>query len=563
MSTTRRGHILKRHSQLELEAAQWVPHWRELSTKILPRTGRFLTTDRQAQGNKRVNDILDNTAAMALRTLVSGMMSGITSPARPWFQFRIMDRALNNDRAVRWWLDQARDVVADLKLKSNFYTVVPGQYQNLGLFGTSAQAVVEDSQSIVRYVPFPVGSFNLGLSDTGRPDTCYRKYQMSVAQLVHKFGKENCPSQIQRSYETGTTETYHDVLHVIEPNVDWDEQRVESRFKRYASIYLLLAGNENDDTFLRASGFDDFPIVAPRWEVEGEDTYGTSPGMVALSDIKQLQLMQRRKLQGLDKLVAPPLKGPVSLKNRKSSFMPNDITYVDEVANGQRLEPIYQVQLPLGELAQEIMVTQNRINDGFFKELFLMISQIDTGVTATEIAARQEEKLMMLGPVYLRLNDEMLDPLVELTMKRAEAAGILPPPPEKIIGAPLQVEYVSVMAQTMKSLGVASIDRLMTFVGTAAPVFPSVLDKVNIDATVDHYADMVGTPANVLYGQEEVAASRAAKERQAMMQQGMAMAAQGASAAKDASAAMGGGDALGALLSNMQGAPLPPVPGVQ
>ncbi|WP_406821525.1 portal protein [Pseudomonas sp. KnCO4] len=35
--------------------------------------------------------------------------------------------------------------------------------------------------------------------------------------------------------------------------------------------------------------------------------------------------------------------------------------------------------------------------------------------TATDIAANKEEKMLMLGPVLERINDELLDPLIDQT----------------------------------------------------------------------------------------------------------------------------------------------------
>jgi DNA-binding IscR family transcriptional regulator len=45
----------------------------------------------------------------------------------------------------------------------------------------------------------------------------------------------------------------------------------------------------------------------------------------------------------------------------------------------------------------------------YYADLFLMLANDDrSNVTATEIAERHEEKLLMLGPVLERLHNEML-----------------------------------------------------------------------------------------------------------------------------------------------------------
>lgn len=68
----------------------WFAHWRELSDHILPRRGAFLRPrSRSDRGGKLNGRLLDNTAMLAARTLSSGLMAGLTSPARPWFRLGI------------------------------------------------------------------------------------------------------------------------------------------------------------------------------------------------------------------------------------------------------------------------------------------------------------------------------------------------------------------------------------------------------------------------------------------------------------------------------------------
>jgi hypothetical protein len=48
-----------------------VPHWQELSTFFLPRSGRYFVQDRN-RGNRRHNNIYDSTGTRAVRVLAAG-----------------------------------------------------------------------------------------------------------------------------------------------------------------------------------------------------------------------------------------------------------------------------------------------------------------------------------------------------------------------------------------------------------------------------------------------------------------------------------------------------------
>ena len=66
--------------------------------------------------------------------------------------------------------------------------------------------------------------------------------------------------------------------------------------------------------------------------------------------------------------------------------------------------------------------------------------------SATEVAERRAEKLVMLGPVLERLHDDLLEPLIGRVFQIMARAGQIPPPPfAELDGLRLQPEYVSPM----------------------------------------------------------------------------------------------------------------------
>ena len=64
--------------------------WAEVARLVLPRSGRFFAGDRTNRRTRR-NDIKDSTGTRAHRVLGAGLMSGNTSPARPWFRITTPD----------------------------------------------------------------------------------------------------------------------------------------------------------------------------------------------------------------------------------------------------------------------------------------------------------------------------------------------------------------------------------------------------------------------------------------------------------------------------------------
>ena len=62
----------------------------------------------------------------------------------------------------------------------------------------------------------------------------------------------------------------------------------------------------------------------------------------------------------------------------------------------------------------DIQDVQKRIKEIFFNDLFLMFQQMEAEPrSATAIDARREEKMVMLGPVLERFQNEALDKVID------------------------------------------------------------------------------------------------------------------------------------------------------
>lgn len=552
-----RTRLDRRHNQLKTEKSYFVPQWMDLSKHISVRTSRFLVTDRQQQGAKRATDIINNTATLALRILASGMESAVTNPARSWLVYRMVDPDLGKLQSVKEWLDTARKITMETFLKSNLYSVLPLVYSDMGLYGTAAFSVEEDADSGIYCEHFPIGSFSIATNRKGRVDTCFRERQWTVGQMVDTFGAENCSDAVQRAYRDKKLDEWRDVVHVIEPNREWDERKLESKYKRFVSVYYEKGNTEKPH--LSKKGFDEFPVMGPRWQTLGEDYYGTAPGWDAIGDTKTLQVMERRIMQALDKKITPPVTAPTSMKKKRISLLSGDVTYVD-VANGANgITETYRVNLDITEVENKVRQIEERIRKAFYSDLFLMISSIDrSNVTAFEIAARKEEQLLALGPVYLRLNDELLDPLAERTFNILLRQGKFPPIPQEMQGKQIAIEYISVLSQTMKAVGVSAVERTMAFAGGMVQNYPQVSDKINADAAIDEYADMMGVPPRMINDEATAKKIRVERAKKDQAAQTMAMMNQGADTAqKLAGASMSDNNALSQIVQRLQGAQPP------
>jgi hypothetical protein len=549
MDSTAKNYLSKRQkydileTELRQDRESFRNAWRDLSTYILPRRSRFFVSDVN-RADRRNLEILDSTATLASRTLSSGMMTGITSPARAWFNLGTDQDELSQSDSVKSYLSEVTKKMRGAFLRSNLYNVLPVLYEDLGTYGTGCIFMEADSEDTFHFTHFPIGSYMLANDHKKRARVFIREFQMSVRQIVDKFGRlnENDPTDIDWSnislavknlYESGQLEAFYSVNHVVKPNDEYDNKKMDSKYKKFSSVYYENGAGDNTtrgaqsmpymgsdpEKFLSEKGYDYYPIMAARWSLIGEDTYGTgSPGFVGIGDVKQLQLAEKRILSALDQKVRPAMVGPTSLKNQKASILPGDITYIDGVEGAQEFRPVFNVNFDIREIENKQDQLRQRISRVYYEDLFLMLANTNRKqITAREIDERHEEKLLALGPVLERVNQDLLDPLIDNAFAIMEAAGQLPELPEELAGTEYKIEYISIMAQAQRLAGIGNIERLMGFVGQMGQYDPEAIAKVNIEETIELYGDLVGAPHELLKTKaemEELREQRAAAQQQ-------------------------------------------------
>ena len=560
---SRKQEYQSRKNAMFTERSSWIKRYQDINQYLLPYSGRFFTTDRN-KGDRSFNSIYDETATFALDVLTAGMMAGMTSPARPWFRLATPDKDLMEFDPVRWWLYDVSELMRDIYAKSNTYNSLHSMYEELGAFGSACSIIEDDFDTVIHHTVLTAGEYALGTDDRGRVDTVAREFDMTVGQIVKKFVRQpsgemdwsGCSATIKNLYDNKKLDSWVTINHIIQPREDRDTTKKDAKNMKFASCYFENAGK--DDVFLRESGYRGFPAIAPRWAVRGGDIYGNGPSFRAIGSIKQLQQEQLRKGQAIDYQTKPPIQMPAEMRNKGSNLLPGGVTFVPSAAQGHGIRTAWEVNLDLNNLLADIQDVRGRINKAFYSDLFLMISQDNrrTPATATEIAERHEEKLLMLGPVLERLHNEMLSPKIDLTFQRIVDAGILPPPPKELQDVDLKVEFVSTLAQAQKMVGLGSLDRLLGTVGNLAAGSGdgSVWDKIDKDQAIDRYADMLGADPSIIVADDKVLVIR---EERAQAQQAAQQAAAipaGASAARDLSQAdTSGKNALTDILQQVQG----------
>ena len=524
--------LAQRYESLRNERSGWDSAWASLAELFLPCRWRS-DMDTTAHRQPRLNGRLVNSAGvLAMRTLAAGMQGGMTSPVRPWFRLTLKGQDdVKGLPGINAWLEEVTSRMQRVLHESNFYNAVHGLYGDLGTFGSGLLIETADADG-VHFHLVRAGEYVLDTNGNNEVDTFFRRIHMTARQMIDRWGQDAVPDVVRTVADMRTGQdgvTRFDVIHGVFPRKDMVPGALGKEGKPFVSVYWVQeAGQGGRRAILSEGGYDSFPAFAPRWDVNGTDVYGRSPAMDVAPDCKMLQAMTAtlRKMQHM--IADPPLMAASSLKQFGVDTAPGALNFVDLGQAAAAGAPVVPIQQPepqaLNFSMQAIQEVEKIVNDGLYSDLFRMLIDDDRRqVTATEIQAKQQEKMILIGPVVERLHKELLEPLITRTFLLMGQYGALPPLPDGIEEyTELDVSFESVLAQAQRLTATSAIDQGLAFVLNLAQADPGAMDMLDTDRTVKSYLDRVGMPEGCIRDEQAIAQVRAQRAQAQAQQQQLA-----------------------------------------
>ena len=520
--------VLEEYEDMKQTRSNWERMWQEIAEYMIPQRADF--TVKQSSGEQRREKIYEGTAVRALERSAAGLHNTLTSSAVPWFHLKVQ-RELQQDRDIQLWLEEAERRLYDVfsSPESNFHPALHEFYLDLVGFGTGIMYVVDEPGIGPRYRSYFLGQCYLMQDNLSRVDGVLRVYEHSARQLVQEYGEEGVPDSVKRAYNSKDENKKFECLHCVKRRRNHDVNAVGNLNMPWMSIYILM----DQKHVLRVSGFEEFPYVVSRWSRNSEETYGRGPGTAALPDVKMINLMEKVGLKALQKVVDPPLLVPDDGFLNPVRTQPGGLNYYRAgLGRDDRIMPLQTGgRLDLNE--SKIGQVRDSINKTFYLDLLELPgpTAADGDVmrfSATEINARQRDRLSVLGPIVSRQEVEFLAPMVIRTLGIMESNGMLPPAPPSLRDADFKVEYANPVSISMRTGELNSVAQLIQFLLPIAQIDPSVVERFNTQRIAELGAEILKVPPSVLRTEEEMQelqmAQRQAQEEQMLLQSNLQVA---------------------------------------
>lgn len=464
--------IIKEFEGYKSARSVWDTRWQKILEWYAPYRAE-VTESSNIHNTTYRNKIHDTKGTEAAQVLIAAHSSYITPPNELWLQFTPNYKLAQNDDAVSW-LKKCSEITLGEFALSNFYSSINSLNEDRVLCGTGAMYIEEvtDEETLektVNFVNVPIGTFCFGENSRNIPNRFYREYKLTLQQAIEEFGEENLGDKLKAKVVASDSQPsilaeLHPFLQVTRPRKDRKKGAIDSLNKRFEDFNICLT----DKKILKEGGYDEFPYMITRYSKSGNYLWGISPALMALPNvITSNYIMQILKTLG--EVAAVPRifrlagsKGKIDMRGGSTSYISREeaqMGYPKEYGTNARYD-----------YGKDLLDMQHKHIDAFFHvPLFQMFASLEKEMTATEIGAREREKLLMWSPSFNQYAYDQKHGMIRV-FSILMRQGKFPEPPESLIeskadGTPFmsdpEIRYNSKIALAIKALQGEGFDRLI------------------------------------------------------------------------------------------------------
>jgi hypothetical protein len=471
--------LLARAQAAETKRMGWESHWQECYDFALPNGRPFQRA--ASPGERRVDRVFDGTAPDAVEQLAASLLAQLTPPWSRWFGFVPGPELSGTETdSVAPMLDRAAAVVQEHFDRSNFAIEIHQAFLDLVTVGTSCLLMEEATPggaSALRFSAVPLAEAVLEEGADGRLDRTFRRAELTLAQLRHRFPAAALPETVERAGNDEPERTFA-LLEAVEPDGT-------------AYRWTVLLDTGFDDPAVIAEGrFGQSPFVNFRWLKAPGEVYGRSPVMKALPDIKTANKVVELVLKNASIAVTgiwqaddDGVLNPATIRLVPGTIIPKAVgsSGLTPLANPGRFDVS---QLVLDDL-------RARIRHALLADRLAPVDS--TRMTATEVMERSAEMARILGATYGRLQAELIVPLILRAVSILKRRGEIPDLP--VDGRLVRIQHRSPLAQAQGQRDVQTALRWLEAVNGLGKEAAAVIDA---EAAARWLGEAFGVPPTLL-----------------------------------------------------------------
>lgn len=506
--------------------------WRDVAKYFLP-SSRSWGMGNSITAGRKGRYIFEDTSVWASQKFAAAMLGMIMNPSQRWLDFDIItghtsDLSLDSKKWLQLLATKSLAVMQDPEL--GMYDAVHEHLLDYGIFGEACMLIDRNRETKrLQFTPVPLEQCYIGMGPSRKPDTVFRKFEMTVQNIYEYFDDKELPSEVTDAYKANDFNRKFTVVHGVFPRKKGIAKGFDFQ-KPWASVYYL----EMNKKLLKESGFDLFPYSCPRFLVFAGGEHGEGPGVFLLETVRAINTIIKTLLVSDQKIAAPAYVAQRRGWIKQLNLTPDAINYYDGFDIDKALLPIgNQGQPQAGQTWVEMY--QNQIMRGFYLDR-LNGTDKRAEVKEVEVLVDEDRNMRDLVPQLSRLHSECISHIVENVVDYV--MEFMPDAPQELEGQSLKIRYRSPLARAQQLLEVSNANRTMQqIILPYSQIDPNALKAVDTHKLVTWALDNSNFPADVRVSEDEYQAAVQQQEEQNQVAQGLEAGQGAAQIAKDVSTA--------------------------
>lgn len=498
--------LIDRWKELRTDRSKWERKWQEVADFVMPIPVNIYQQSQNDINRKKVS--LSSVPSLAAQTLAHTLNGALTNPMLDWFKVTTNDAKLMALPQVRRWLDSATKTMHHYLNQSNFYETIPQNYLDLVTFGTTALLIEEDDEDLIRFSARSISELYVTENYKGMVDTVFRTANLTARQAMQQFG-DKLPDHLVRVYEA-TPNKQLDILHVILPRTERDKTKIDKKNKPFASLWICLESCELIDE----SGYDEMPMPVGRWAKVSTHSYGYSPALQCMADIKMLNEVNETTIRGKQLAIAPPLFVKDDSLLGQIQYKPFGVTTIRDLNNMPK-PLINGGNVNVGD--NYIQKLEENIQKVFFNDIILT-QDVHYNRTAEEVRQRTSERERILTSVLGRLQSDLFEPLITRVFSILWRKNVFDQAPPELNGKGWRPVWTSPLSRKMREFEVVAIQKTFSTLLPLQQAGIPVFDRYNFDRVAGDIGDILGVPPTWMFSDNELQEKKIIKEK-AMQEQ--------------------------------------------
>lgn len=527
---SRAKELLRKAETLKSKRANFETEWQNVADIFRP-IKADITVSRTPGDKTHIKRLYESFPIVAVSTLKSIVIGVFFNRSIKPIKITSPDEEINEDKEVSKWLSKFTDMMLGKMFdpRSGFERAFSEAVSDDIAFGTMSTFAEKSDKFILKYHTLNIKDFLIAESRDGDVDYVVIRSKKTARQIIQEWGegRGNISQSIIKAGEKDPFKEFDIQLHIF-PREERDKGKIDLLNKPISGIWL----DETNGEIIQEIGWDVMPVAVGRSEKSSNEVYGTSRGMMALADARQLNQMSKDSNLARELALRPPLAINANF-NKRINLSPTALNYPDQktLASGR---PAVEQMITVGNIGAvdtEIARKENNIRETFFLDKLKIFD--NPNATATQVLELRAESFRIMGDFILSLidyMDQLLNTTFDILFREIydinNDFALLPNKlfqeelPELLkINPDLKVNYINPITQSQQLTESTTIDKFIADVANAAQLNPEALDLVNLDEAIRRKRQILNIDPDIMRPRVKVQEIRLGRQQQIAQEQ--------------------------------------------